>query len=103
MLAGSYKLSDEEKRQRDELIKQFQPGLLLQMTTSDYHEDDETPPGFLEIGDFVLIIGVEHVKPLYEAKTKKLVGKYNEWKVMTRWGPLIKSDYYLASMARIYE
>jgi hypothetical protein len=102
MLAGRFKISEEEKSRQKEVLDQFRRGTVVEFIKSDYHEDEETPRGFMVCGDIATLERVVGTRPIVESDTRKQVGSYKVWEIDTqRYGILIRDELYLAAMTKI--
>lgn len=96
------KLPAEEKKRQEDLRKALRPGLVLEYIKSDYHEDDETPPGFHEVGDRLELVRVVDVRPVVDSKTREKVSSYNVWLCKSsHWGEKKQDEHYLAAMTKL--
>lgn len=96
------KLTEEEKARRKAVRDALRPGLVLEFITSDYHEDEVTPPGFHEIGDRLELVRIARVLPIIRYETKEKVGEYDVWLCKSsRWGEREKDAPYLEAMTRL--
>ncbi len=90
MLAGRPgKLTAKERYDREAKLAALRPGLLLRVGIAEYHEDDETPFGFMAMGDLIVLLRFD--------AHEKFSGVYHDWLVMTHWGIINKSASYLAT------
>ena len=101
MLAGIFKISSKEKLRREEMRQALRPGLLLEFINTDYHEEGETPPGFMVFGDWVKLIRIVGTRPIVDGKTREQVDSYNVWETETHWGRSERDEYYLAAMTKV--
>lgn len=98
------KLPAEEKKRQEELRRSLKPGLVLEYIENDYHEDDETPPGFHVIGDRLELVSVVEKRPILNSKTREKVGEYDVWLCKSsRWGEKKQDEHYLAGMTKVIE
>lgn len=98
MLAGKFKYPQEERDRWERVRSRLEPGLLMRVRTGDYHEDDTTPVGFLECNEHVVLIERFDGGPIVRAGTNEEVGRDMQWRVMTRWGVLNKSESYIKQL-----
>jgi hypothetical protein len=94
------KISAEKKAQIAEMKAALRPGLVVEYTTSDYHEDESTPVGFHSIGDRLELLRVVERRPIIRYETRETVDEYDVWLVRGRWGEHTKDEPYLAWMTR---
>lgn len=98
MLAGKVQYSATEKARQANIVASLKPGLLMLVVSGDFHEEDETPNGFLERGEHVTLIERYDGGAIVKAGTMEEVGRSMCWKVMTRWGILSKSESYIKQL-----
>jgi len=81
----------------------LRPGCVLEFTTSDYHEDLETPPGFHEVGDRLTLVRLAERKiPVVDSKTREKVREIDVWVCKSsRWDEKECDENYLAWMTKV--
>jgi hypothetical protein len=102
------KLTEEEKLRALQLRASLAPGRVLEFTQADYHEDDETPPGFHVPGDRLELVSVVRKEPIKDPKTLRIVGTYDVWLCKSsRWSDKDwvgeRDANYLAWMTKVVE
>jgi hypothetical protein len=97
MLVGKVQHTVEEKERFARVRNSLRPGLLMRVRIGDFHEDDETPVGFLAHNDLVMLIERGDGGPVVD-KDSREVGRWMQWTVMTRWGILKKSESYIEQL-----
>lgn len=94
----------EEKVRRDAVKAALRPGCVLEFVLTDYHEDDETPPGFHITGDRLELVRVVRKLPIMKMGTRERVDEYDVWLCKSsRWVEKELDAIYLAGMTKLVE